>query len=448
MTVREDDAPAKAGGGELKPQNGQKGKPPPAVAEAVAAVVRGLRVIPIYEPMDGGGCSCRKGADCLDPGKHPRITGWQTAAATTAREVEAWTARWPWCGFGVLTGRPSGVVVLDVDPRNGGDAALAELVAEHGELPATVEATTGGGGRHLYFRHPGGTVDNGTVGPGLDVKADGGFVVLAGSPHASGARYRWRDGRGPDQVEVAKLPGWLLRRMSEKKQKCPEVLEGQPSPSSPTSDASAASPEADRLLAALPADVAEAVRDSVPKAPGTRNQRAVHRLARYMAGMFPGSDPADHEAVVRAWHALSLPTMTTGDFDVSYADFLYALPRVTHPLRPGGGGKLEAAADRAMGAADPPEAAAFDSPGCRFLVRLFRELTPLWPDGVVPMPQSVAGRLLRRAGFDCDDRTAGRWLGLLEVRKVIERVAEHTASTGRRFHYLLPGDDAEEGGAE
>ena len=160
-----------------------------AVAEAVDAVGRGWRVFPVYEPA-GDGCSCPKGAACKDAGKHPRVSGWRDKPGTTPREVEAWARRWPRCNFGLVAGRGSGVVVLDVDPRHGGDATLAALEHEHGPLPATPEVLTGGGGRHLLFRHPGGTVGNGTVGDGLDVKADGGFVVLAGSIHRDGQAYR------------------------------------------------------------------------------------------------------------------------------------------------------------------------------------------------------------------------------------------------------------------
>jgi hypothetical protein len=100
---------------------------------------------------------------------------------------------WPDTGIAVRTGAESGLVVLDVDPQHGGDDTLAELLAAHGVLPITVECFTGGGGRHIYFRHPGGEVRNsaGKVGPGLDIRGDGGYVVAPPSPHPSGRRYEW-----------------------------------------------------------------------------------------------------------------------------------------------------------------------------------------------------------------------------------------------------------------
>src|SRR5215211_2791427 len=103
-------------------------------------------------------------------------------ATTDAAVVEAWWREHPDAGIGLPTG--NGTVVLDVDPREGGDDTLHELESRHGELPATVEALTGGGGRHLYF-HSGELIRNsaGKVGPGLDVRGDGGYVVVPPSPH-------------------------------------------------------------------------------------------------------------------------------------------------------------------------------------------------------------------------------------------------------------------------
>ena len=79
------------------------------------------------------------------------LTAWLEleSRCASAREVEGWFARWPQANVGVVTGRVSGLVVIDVDARHGGEASLSRLEAEHGALPDTVEALTGGGGRHL-----------------------------------------------------------------------------------------------------------------------------------------------------------------------------------------------------------------------------------------------------------------------------------------------------------
>jgi hypothetical protein len=78
----------------------------------------------------------------------------------TETEVGVWFYRCPEAGIGIVTGAISGLVVIDVDVGHGGDESVERLEREHGHLPGTVECRTGGGGRHLYFAHPGGLVRN------------------------------------------------------------------------------------------------------------------------------------------------------------------------------------------------------------------------------------------------------------------------------------------------
>lgn len=121
-----------------------------------------------------------------------------------------WFRRSPDYNVAIVTGELSGLVVMDVDPRHGGEESLRELEREHGALPETLESITGGGGRHLYFAHPGGTVPNRTgIRPGIDLRGDGGCVVAPPSLHPSGKHYRWKKGHGPGDVTPADLPDWL-----------------------------------------------------------------------------------------------------------------------------------------------------------------------------------------------------------------------------------------------
>lgn len=132
----------------------------------------------------------------------------------TEEEILRWSRNWPDAGVAVVTGSVSGLVVLDMDPRHGGDASLRALERAHGALPPTVEAITGGGGRHLYFAYPGRTVRNQVaVAPGIDLRGDGGYVVAPPSVHPSGRRYTWAAGRAPDAVSLAPLPAWLLHEV-------------------------------------------------------------------------------------------------------------------------------------------------------------------------------------------------------------------------------------------
>jgi hypothetical protein len=130
-------------------------------------------------------------------------------------EVRDWFRRFPGDNLGVVTGAVSGLVVLDLDPRHGGEESLARLERDHGPLPPTPEAATGGGGRHLYFAHPGGSVRNRVgIAPGIDLRGDGGCVVAPPSVHPSGNPYRWASGRGPGELAPQPLPGWLRRLAS------------------------------------------------------------------------------------------------------------------------------------------------------------------------------------------------------------------------------------------
>jgi hypothetical protein len=164
-------------------------------AAAKALLARGWSVIPIERL-----------------GKRP-VVPWQIyqSRLPSAAEVEAWFGAKRQLNVGVVTGAVSNLVVLDVDSRHGGDESLTWLEVEHGPLPRTVEAKSGGGGRHLYFAHPGGSVPSrAALAPGIDVRADGGCIVAPPSLHAGGGRYEWVRGRSPDEAPPAPLPQWLL----------------------------------------------------------------------------------------------------------------------------------------------------------------------------------------------------------------------------------------------
>jgi hypothetical protein len=135
--------------------------------------------------------------------------------ATTNEEIiRQWWERCPTANIGIQTGAESGLVVLDIDPRNGGKDNLLALEKKHGELPLTVESLTGGGGAHIFFLHPGGVFKHKALAPGVEVKADGGYVVAPPSIHPLGAQYRWEGASHPDDVALAALPEWLFRLTS------------------------------------------------------------------------------------------------------------------------------------------------------------------------------------------------------------------------------------------
>ncbi len=171
----------------------------------------GRPVFPLHNPTPAG-CSCHQGADCppSNRGKHPRFVGWQAEATTDTPTIQRWYRRWPLANIGIPTGQASGFIVLDIDPRHGGDDTLRALEATHGALPTTPASLTGGGGVHYLFRHPGSKVPNkASIADGIDVRGDGGLIVAPGSVHASGRTYLWDAGAHPDDTPLAELPDWL-----------------------------------------------------------------------------------------------------------------------------------------------------------------------------------------------------------------------------------------------
>ena len=125
-------------------------------------------------------------------------------------EVRGWFERWPTANIAVITGAISRLVVIDIDPRHGGTNSFERMEARHGPLPQTIESMTGGGGRHVFFAHPGHDVRSRVgLAPGIDLRGDGGCIIVPPSVHPSGKRYRWKARHAPGQVELAALPVWL-----------------------------------------------------------------------------------------------------------------------------------------------------------------------------------------------------------------------------------------------
>src|SRR5207244_3115082 len=94
--------------------------------------------------------------------------------------------------------------------KHDGASTLARLEAEHGAIPDTWRACTGSGGEHIYFWHqPGMGNSVGRVGQGLDVRGDGGYVLVPPSLHRSGCHYEWVT--PPDQGHLASWPAWLAK---------------------------------------------------------------------------------------------------------------------------------------------------------------------------------------------------------------------------------------------
>ena len=144
--------------------------------------------------------------------KKPDLKTWSPYQNQRAEEktIRAWFEANPQRNIGIVTGHISGLVVLDVDGEQG-RASVRGFT-----LPATPTVQTGKG-FHYYFSHPGYHVAN-AVGflPGLDNRADGGYVVAPPSVHEYGSRYEWAPNLSPDEVDLAPCPEWLLEKLTPK----------------------------------------------------------------------------------------------------------------------------------------------------------------------------------------------------------------------------------------
>ena len=133
-------------------------------------------------------------------------------ATTDPATISRWWREYPDANVGVSC-IGSNLVVLDVDPRHGGDRTLAELEERHGILPQTIRQVTGSGGQHILFR-PVGDSPPGSLGKGIDVKWRG-YIVTAPSVHPdTGRRYAWLPDHHPLRTPIAEMPAWLAELLS------------------------------------------------------------------------------------------------------------------------------------------------------------------------------------------------------------------------------------------
>ena len=184
---------------------------------ALAFARHGLPVIPLHNPVlqdDKPKCS-RGNLRCESPAKHPRTSHGLKDGSRDPGQIRQWWQQWPDANLGVVTGD---IVALDVDPRHGGDDSLRGLESEHGELPITWRFLTGGGGEHVVFQAcPTAKVANsqGRLGPGLDVRGIGGYIVAPPSQHILGRRYEISVDHHPEDVPLAPMPDWLVLKLAE-----------------------------------------------------------------------------------------------------------------------------------------------------------------------------------------------------------------------------------------
>lgn len=147
--------------------------------------------------------------------KRPLLGSWKQYQSERAshEQVEAWFAQYPEMNIGIVTGAISGIAVIDVEA--GGSIE---------NFPRTLTAKTGGLGKHLFYKHPGTEVKNGTrVAPLTDIRGDGGYVVAPPSISDKGS-YEWID--DPVATEMAEYPVKLIEAIKNAKEAAPQRASG------------------------------------------------------------------------------------------------------------------------------------------------------------------------------------------------------------------------------
>lgn len=190
---------------------------------ALCLASRGGKVFPLHgmRPLANGRLVCTCGTqDCEDAGKHPmaKLAPRGLNSASNHQDlIRHWFTTAPVANIGLVTG---GAIVLDVDPRHGGDESLRALEADHGPLPETCRSITGSGGEHIFFKPPAGVEIRNSAGdlaPGLDIRGVGGYIVAPSSLHASGRTYEWSVDHHPDDVLPAPMPEWMVAALGQPK---------------------------------------------------------------------------------------------------------------------------------------------------------------------------------------------------------------------------------------
>jgi hypothetical protein len=205
---------------------------------------------------------------CIYCQKEPATKRGFYDATTNPATIKRWFGGNHPYNLAVRTGLASGAWVVDVDNPE----SLAALENQHGPLPVTRQSQSSRG-LHFWFRTTGFPIpsSNGRVALGIDVKAEGGYIIVPASIHPTGVVYRW-----VNDAPLAEAPSWLL------------VLARKP-PGPPEASQPLASPQAFSAApglygaAALKAEI-EALANTLPGGRNHALNRASFCLHQLVAG--------------------------------------------------------------------------------------------------------------------------------------------------------------------
>lgn len=221
--------------------------------------------------------------------------GWEQRATTNQdRITRAWNTS-PW-GIGIACG-PAGLVVIDLDTGgsiNGTDS-LRQIEADHNQqLPATFTVATPSGGRHLYYQQPPDTqIRNsaGTVAPGIDIRANGGYVVAPPTITTAGA-YEVIEDRWPPE-----LPSWFAKLLDPPTAAVP----ARPAPSPISPPTAAGISHVDRYVQAA----VDGELDRLHQTRGGQRNHALYSAAKSLGQLVAAGALTQHDVEQVLEHAAS-----------------------------------------------------------------------------------------------------------------------------------------------
>jgi Bifunctional DNA primase/polymerase, N-terminal len=237
---------------------------------------------------------------CTPLGKEPLVSkrhggrGVHDATASISA-LQASFEQTPAANLAVATGRASDLTVIDIDPKNGGEASVAALAAKGFIFPRTLRAITPSGGFHLYYRFAPGVLNwSGKLAPGIDTRSQGGYCLIAPSQvrrkeDGKTGHYQWMDTETGEIREsailtdadyIAPFPQWALEILCPPRK--PEIF----TPIRPLSSARAQ----ERLQ--RQSDIIASVREGNRN--GSLSSRAFFAYRNYIASGF--ASPLDVEA--------------------------------------------------------------------------------------------------------------------------------------------------------
>jgi hypothetical protein len=374
--------------------------------------------------------------------RRPAIPKWQNyqTKMPTEDEIRQWFSYEKPRNVAIVCGSVSGgLVVRDFDEMQ----AYERWAAAYSTLARTLPTVITKRGRHVYFRTDLGKIQQASgssstildMGDG-ELRAGGVVIAPPSLHHIDRTLYRWQVplGREIPFVDVQET-GLLVRaevcteRTDERRERQREQTKTEENGREQTKTDARGRGREEKLLGV---EIEQAINGSLPSRPGQRH-RQVFELVRALKGIpdLRQSAVRDLKPIVREWHKRALPVIATKSFDETWSDFINGWGKVKYPK---GVDSLQEAYKKALSKPDPPEAAEFDAPEIRLLIKICRELQLALGQEPFFLASRKAGQLL-----GSDHTTASRWLRLLVVEGLLEIAKIGGPSTMKATRYYYRG---------